>query len=81
MVAKTEGYEVDRLEKLYALLCQSVYRHRKEYDKTALLQVLQDLLLIQEPSIKDAPITRPFEKEILDYSEVGASIIWSKWSK
>ncbi|KAL2084285.1 hypothetical protein ACEWY4_019803 [Coilia grayii] len=39
VVAKTEGYEVDRLEKLYALLCQSVYRHRKEYDKTALLQV------------------------------------------
>ncbi|XP_063055005.1 ATPase family AAA domain-containing protein 2-like isoform X2 [Engraulis encrasicolus] len=41
VVAKTEGYEVDRLEKLYALLCQSVYRHRKEYDKTALLQEME----------------------------------------
>uniref|UniRef100_A0A674BEB5 ATPase family AAA domain-containing protein 2 n=1 Tax=Salmo trutta TaxID=8032 RepID=A0A674BEB5_SALTR len=35
-VSKTEGYEVYQLEKLYALLCQSIYRHRKDYDKTAL---------------------------------------------
>ncbi|XP_048116651.1 ATPase family AAA domain-containing protein 2-like isoform X2 [Alosa alosa] len=41
VVAKTEGYDVDRLEKLYALLCQSVYRHRKEYDKTTLLQEME----------------------------------------
>ncbi|XP_026084340.1 ATPase family AAA domain-containing protein 2-like isoform X1 [Carassius auratus] len=34
----TEGYEVNQLEKLYALLCQSIYRHRKDYDKTALIQ-------------------------------------------
>ncbi|XP_016137521.1 ATPase family AAA domain-containing protein 2-like [Sinocyclocheilus grahami] len=34
----TEGYEVSQLEKLYALLCQSIYRHRKDYDKTALIQ-------------------------------------------
>ncbi|XP_026865284.2 ATPase family AAA domain-containing protein 2 isoform X1 [Electrophorus electricus] len=38
VVALTEGYEVDLLEKLYALLCQSIYRHRREYDKTALIQ-------------------------------------------
>uniref|UniRef100_A0A8C7KTR1 ATPase family AAA domain-containing protein 2 n=1 Tax=Oncorhynchus kisutch TaxID=8019 RepID=A0A8C7KTR1_ONCKI len=38
-VSKTEGYEVYQLEKLYALLCQSIYRHRKDYDKTALLKV------------------------------------------
>ncbi|XP_036414003.1 ATPase family AAA domain-containing protein 2-like isoform X1 [Colossoma macropomum] len=38
VVAKTEGYEVDRLEKLYALLCQSIYRHKRDYDKTALIQ-------------------------------------------
>ncbi|XP_066501589.1 ATPase family AAA domain-containing protein 2-like [Hoplias malabaricus] len=38
VVSKTEGYEVDRLEKLYALLCQSIYRHRRNYDKTALTQ-------------------------------------------
>ncbi|KAI4873114.1 hypothetical protein NFI96_015547 [Prochilodus magdalenae] len=38
VVTKTEGYEVDRLEKLYALLCQSIYRHKRDYDKTALIQ-------------------------------------------
>uniref|UniRef100_A0A8C1SIL5 ATPase family AAA domain-containing protein 2 n=1 Tax=Cyprinus carpio TaxID=7962 RepID=A0A8C1SIL5_CYPCA len=40
VVDLTEGYEVNQLEKLYALLCQSIYRHRKDYDKTALIQVL-----------------------------------------
>ncbi|CAM4704056.1 unnamed protein product [Leuciscus chuanchicus] len=38
VVDMTDGYEVDQLEKLYALLCQSIYRHRKDYDKTALIQ-------------------------------------------
>ncbi|KAJ8395293.1 hypothetical protein AAFF_G00034950 [Aldrovandia affinis] len=38
VVSKTEGCEVYELEKLYALLCQSIYRHRKDYDKTALIQ-------------------------------------------
>lgn len=39
VVSKTEGYEVHQLEKLYALLCQSIYRHRQNFDKTELLQV------------------------------------------
>ncbi|XP_060756226.1 ATPase family AAA domain-containing protein 2-like [Neoarius graeffei] len=38
VVVKTEGYEADLLEKLYARLCQSIYRHRKNHDKTALIQ-------------------------------------------
>ncbi|XP_043116667.1 ATPase family AAA domain-containing protein 2-like isoform X2 [Puntigrus tetrazona] len=38
VVDMTEGYEVNQLEKLYALLCQSIYRHRRDYDKTALIQ-------------------------------------------
>uniref|UniRef100_A0A8C9RA43 ATPase family AAA domain-containing protein 2 n=1 Tax=Scleropages formosus TaxID=113540 RepID=A0A8C9RA43_SCLFO len=38
-VSKTEGYEVYQLEKLYALLSQCIYRHRKDYDKTELVQV------------------------------------------
>uniref|UniRef100_A0A8C1MGP1 ATPase family AAA domain-containing protein 2 n=1 Tax=Cyprinus carpio TaxID=7962 RepID=A0A8C1MGP1_CYPCA len=42
VVNMTEGYEVNQLEKLYALLCQSIYRHRKDYDKTALIQVHLD---------------------------------------
>ncbi|MFT7816173.1 ATPase family AAA domain-containing protein 2 isoform X3 [Arapaima gigas] len=41
VVSKTEGYEVYQLEKLYALLCQCIYRHRKDYDKTALVQEMQ----------------------------------------
>lgn len=36
---KTEGYEVFQLEKLYALLCQSIYRHQRDYNKMALIQV------------------------------------------
>lgn len=40
VVTKTEGYEVYKLEKLYALLCQSIYRHRRDYNKTALIQVI-----------------------------------------
>ncbi|XP_029959269.1 ATPase family AAA domain-containing protein 2 isoform X2 [Salarias fasciatus] len=41
VVVKTEGYEVYRLEKLYALLCQSIYRHRQDYNKTTLIQELE----------------------------------------
>uniref|UniRef100_A0A8B9L7Z9 ATPase family AAA domain-containing protein 2 n=1 Tax=Astyanax mexicanus TaxID=7994 RepID=A0A8B9L7Z9_ASTMX len=41
VVVKTEGFEVNQLEKLYALLCQSIYRHKRDYDKTALIQVCQ----------------------------------------
>uniref|UniRef100_A0AAQ5ZYA6 Bromo domain-containing protein n=1 Tax=Amphiprion ocellaris TaxID=80972 RepID=A0AAQ5ZYA6_AMPOC len=38
-VAKTEGAEVEPLEKLYALLAQCIYRHRNNYNKTALIKV------------------------------------------
>lgn len=38
-MAKTEGVEVEALEKLYALLAQCIYRHRNNSDKTELLQV------------------------------------------
>ncbi|XP_070690704.1 ATPase family AAA domain-containing protein 2-like [Pempheris klunzingeri] len=41
VMSKTEGYEVYKLEKLYALLCQSIYRHRRDYNKTALLQEME----------------------------------------
>ncbi|XP_051263560.1 ATPase family AAA domain-containing protein 2 isoform X2 [Dicentrarchus labrax] len=41
VVTKTEGYEVYKLEKLYALLCQSIYRHRRDYNKTALIKELE----------------------------------------
>ncbi|XP_041664268.1 ATPase family AAA domain-containing protein 2-like [Cheilinus undulatus] len=38
VVAKTDGAEVEPLEKLYARLAQSIYRHRNNYSKTELLQ-------------------------------------------
>ncbi|XP_014324248.1 ATPase family AAA domain-containing protein 2 isoform X1 [Xiphophorus maculatus] len=41
VVTKTEDYEVYKLEKLYALLCQSIYRHRQDYNKTGLIQELE----------------------------------------
>ncbi|XP_026148827.1 ATPase family AAA domain-containing protein 2 isoform X2 [Mastacembelus armatus] len=41
VVTKTDGYEVFKLEKLYALLCQSIYRHRRDYNKTALIKELE----------------------------------------
>ncbi|KAJ8334464.1 hypothetical protein SKAU_G00401030 [Synaphobranchus kaupii] len=41
VVSKTEECEVYELEKLYALLCQSIYRHRKDYDKTALIEEMK----------------------------------------
>uniref|UniRef100_A0A673J2N2 ATPase family AAA domain-containing protein 2 n=1 Tax=Sinocyclocheilus rhinocerous TaxID=307959 RepID=A0A673J2N2_9TELE len=46
VVDMTEGYEVNQLEKLYALLCQSIYRHRKDNDKTALIQVHVDYYIL-----------------------------------
>uniref|UniRef100_A0A8C1WZQ3 ATPase family AAA domain-containing protein 2 n=1 Tax=Cyprinus carpio TaxID=7962 RepID=A0A8C1WZQ3_CYPCA len=51
VVNMTEGYEVNQLEKLYALLCQSIYRHRKDYDKTALIQVHLDDARIHPASL------------------------------
>uniref|UniRef100_A0A3Q1KH34 ATPase family AAA domain-containing protein 2 n=1 Tax=Anabas testudineus TaxID=64144 RepID=A0A3Q1KH34_ANATE len=41
IVIKTDGYEVYKLEKLYALLCQSIYRHRWDYNKSALIQEMK----------------------------------------
>eukprot|EP00066_Takifugu_rubripes_P014421 XP_011603687.1 PREDICTED: ATPase family AAA domain-containing protein 2 isoform X2 [Takifugu rubripes] len=41
VVEKSEGYEVFQLERLYTHLCQSIYRHRREYNKTALVKELE----------------------------------------
>uniref|UniRef100_A0A7N8WUA7 ATPase family AAA domain-containing protein 2 n=1 Tax=Mastacembelus armatus TaxID=205130 RepID=A0A7N8WUA7_9TELE len=50
IVTKTDGYEVFKLEKLYALLCQSIYRHRRDYNKTALIKVSVALYLLAHES-------------------------------
>lgn len=36
---KSEGYSVEQLERLYSLLSQCIYQHRREYEKTQLLEV------------------------------------------
>uniref|UniRef100_A0A3Q0R8I2 ATPase family AAA domain-containing protein 2 n=1 Tax=Amphilophus citrinellus TaxID=61819 RepID=A0A3Q0R8I2_AMPCI len=38
-VKKSEGYRVEQLERLYSVLSQCIYKHRREYDKTQLLEV------------------------------------------
>uniref|UniRef100_A0A3B3U967 Bromo domain-containing protein n=1 Tax=Poecilia latipinna TaxID=48699 RepID=A0A3B3U967_9TELE len=50
-IVKTEAAEVETLEKFYALLAQSIYRHRNNYNKTELIKVQQchSALFIQEP--------------------------------
>ncbi|TDH03677.1 hypothetical protein EPR50_G00144390 [Perca flavescens] len=40
-VARTERAEVEVLEKLHAALAQSIYRHRHDYDKTALAKEMK----------------------------------------
>ncbi|XP_044027436.1 ATPase family AAA domain-containing protein 2-like isoform X2 [Siniperca chuatsi] len=40
-VAKSEGAEVEPLEKLYALLAQCIYRHRHSYNKTELIREMK----------------------------------------
>lgn len=39
VVKKSEGYSVEQLERLYSLLSQCIYQHRREYEKAQLLEV------------------------------------------
>ncbi|XP_054474206.1 ATPase family AAA domain-containing protein 2B [Anoplopoma fimbria] len=41
VVKKSEGYSVEELERLYSLLSQCIYKHRREYDKTQLLEEME----------------------------------------
>ncbi|KAM9163982.1 ATPase family AAA domain-containing protein 2 isoform 3-T3 [Pangshura tecta] len=38
---KSRNYNIFHLEKLYAILSQCIYRHRKDYDKTKLIQEMK----------------------------------------
>jgi len=38
-VAKTEGCNIEELEKIYSIMSQCIYRHRLNHDKTRLLHV------------------------------------------
>uniref|UniRef100_A0A8C9V201 ATPase family AAA domain-containing protein 2 n=1 Tax=Scleropages formosus TaxID=113540 RepID=A0A8C9V201_SCLFO len=39
VVERSEGYTVDQLERLYSLLSQCIYQHRRDYDKTQMTEV------------------------------------------
>uniref|UniRef100_A0A8K9XY95 ATPase family AAA domain-containing protein 2 n=1 Tax=Oncorhynchus mykiss TaxID=8022 RepID=A0A8K9XY95_ONCMY len=39
VVQRSEGYSVERLERLFSLLSQCIYQHRLDYDKTRLQEV------------------------------------------
>lgn len=40
MVKKSDNLTVDQLERLYSLLSQCIYRHRRDYDKSQLIEVM-----------------------------------------
>ncbi|XP_041831829.1 ATPase family AAA domain-containing protein 2B isoform X2 [Melanotaenia boesemani] len=42
VIKKSEGYSVEQLERLYSVLSQCIYQHRREYDKTQLLEELEE---------------------------------------
>ncbi|KAK2856469.1 hypothetical protein Q5P01_005204 [Channa striata] len=42
VVRKSEGYSVEQLERLYSLLSQCIYQHRREYNKTQLLEEMEE---------------------------------------
>lgn len=46
VVKKSEGYSVEQLERLYSVLSQCIYQHRREYDKAQLLEVRNMLLSV-----------------------------------
>uniref|UniRef100_A0A3Q3WA97 ATPase family AAA domain-containing protein 2 n=1 Tax=Mola mola TaxID=94237 RepID=A0A3Q3WA97_MOLML len=42
VVKKSEGYSVEQLERLYSLLSQCIYQHRRVYNKTQLLKEMEE---------------------------------------
>lgn len=39
VVVKSDGFSVDHLERVYSVLSQCIYQHRRDYDKTRLIEV------------------------------------------
>ncbi|XP_053301076.1 ATPase family AAA domain-containing protein 2B isoform X2 [Pleuronectes platessa] len=42
VVKKSTGYTVEQLERLYSVLSQCIYKYRREYDKTQLLEEMEE---------------------------------------
>ncbi|XP_051909152.1 ATPase family AAA domain-containing protein 2B isoform X3 [Hippocampus zosterae] len=41
-VRKSEGFSVEQIERLYSVLSQCIFTHRRDYDKTQLLEEMED---------------------------------------
>ncbi|XP_066560236.1 ATPase family AAA domain-containing protein 2B isoform X2 [Amia ocellicauda] len=41
LIRRSENYTVDQLERLYSLLSQCIYLHRRDYDKTRLIEEME----------------------------------------
>uniref|UniRef100_A0A9J7YZ99 ATPase family AAA domain-containing protein 2 n=1 Tax=Cyprinus carpio carpio TaxID=630221 RepID=A0A9J7YZ99_CYPCA len=41
VVVKSDGFSVDHLERVYSVLSQCIYQHRRDYDKTRLIEALK----------------------------------------
>ncbi|XP_010217959.1 PREDICTED: ATPase family AAA domain-containing protein 2B-like [Tinamus guttatus] len=41
VVKKSNNLSVDQLERLYSLLSQCIYRHRRDYDKSRLIEEME----------------------------------------
>ncbi|XDV41310.1 hypothetical protein PO909_010198 [Leuciscus waleckii] len=41
VVVKCEGFSVDHLERVYSVLSQCIYQHRRDYDKTHLIEAME----------------------------------------
>ncbi|KAJ8009529.1 hypothetical protein DPEC_G00089820 [Dallia pectoralis] len=70
VIHSSEGYSVERLERLFSLLSQCIYQHRQDYDKTRLLEEMerkvQDFItfLMESRSRTAFSWTPPSESEI-----------------
>uniref|UniRef100_A0A672S2C0 ATPase family AAA domain-containing protein 2 n=1 Tax=Sinocyclocheilus grahami TaxID=75366 RepID=A0A672S2C0_SINGR len=43
VVVKSDGFSVDLLERVYSVLSQCIYQHRRDYDKTRLIEAMEKL--------------------------------------
>ncbi|XP_016411243.1 ATPase family AAA domain-containing protein 2B-like [Sinocyclocheilus rhinocerous] len=41
VVVKSDGFSVDHLERVYSVLSQCIYQHRRDYDKTRLIAAME----------------------------------------
>ncbi|KTG47251.1 hypothetical protein cypCar_00033721, partial [Cyprinus carpio] len=47
VVMKSDGFSVDHLERVYSVLSQCIYQHRRDYDKTCLIEAMEKLNILK----------------------------------